>query len=378
MPTLLATCDGGRAGSACTFFTIPYLLRMKRRGILGRQGAGVSRAGARNRYYTGPPSSHFDGTFFFNPDGRPPGAFADLLRWQLGGGRAKWPVSFPSPFPPARPARRVDGSALTVTMVGHATLLVQTAGLNILTDPVWSRRCSPFSFAGPRRVNPPGIALADLPPVDLVLLTHNHYDHMDIATLRQLKAAHDPLVVTPLGNDTIVRRAIPDIRIAAHDWGDRVDIGQAAVHVEPVHHWSARGMGDRRMALWAGFAIETPAGNIYHVGDTGFHSGINYRAAARKHGGFRLAILPFGAYEPRWFMQAQHQNPEEAVEGMLLCNAAHVAGHHWATFQLTNEPVEEPRRKLMEALAARGIEHGRFRPMLPGETWHVPEAAPPA
>ncbi len=358
---------------------------MNRRGILkwlglggattlGVGGFAASRASGANRYYSGPQSDHFDGALFFNPDGRPPGAFADLLRWQLGGGRAKWPAAFPSPFEPARPVARVEGDALTVTMVGHASLLIQVAGLNILTDPVWSERCSPVSFAGPKRVNAPGIAFADLPPIDLVLLTHNHYDHLDVTTLRMLQAGHDPLVLTPLGNDAIVIAAVPGIRVAAHDWGDSVDVGPARIHLEPVHHWSARGMGDRRMALWAGFVIETDAGNIYHVGDTGFHSGINYRAAAARHGGFRLAILPFGAYEPRWFMEPHHQTPDEAVEGMLLCNAAHVAGHHWGTFQLTDEPLEEPREKLAQALAARGIAPERFRPMLPGEVWDVPPA----
>ena len=228
-------------------------------------------------------------------------------------------------------------------MVGHATLLIQAAGLNILTDPVWSDRASPVSFAGPKRVNAPGIAFSDLPPVDIVLLTHNHYDHLDLDTLARLHQAHAPLVITPLGNDAIVRPAIPGMKIMAGDWGDRVQAGAASIHFEPCHHWSARGMTDRRMALWAAFVIETPAGRIYHVGDTGFHDGRNYRAAAGKHGGFRLAILPFGAYEPRWFMKGQHQNPSEAVEGFRLANAQWAAGHHWGTFQLTDEAIEEPR-----------------------------------
>jgi len=336
-----------------------------------------SDASARNRYYSGPVSDHFDGTVFFNPGGKPPGAIVDLLRWQLGEPRNRWPARFPSPFPLARPQPRVEGAALRVTMVGHATMLVQTAGLNILTDPVWSDRCSPVSFAGPRRVAPPGIAFPDLPRIDLVLLSHNHYDHLDIATLRMLKAAHDPRVVTPLGNDTIVRAAIPDMRVSAHDWGESVGFGPLTIHLEPAHHWSARGMGDRRMALWAAFVVEGPAGRIYHVGDTGFHGGINYRAAADRYGGFRLAILPFGAYEPRWFMSPQHQDPDEAVEGMRLANAAFAAGHHWATFQLTNEPIGEPRDKLHAALDARGIARERFRPMRAGEVWDVP-AAPAA
>lgn len=327
---------------------------------------------AANRYYSGPPSDHFDGTLFFNPDGKPPGRFSDLLKWQFGGGRAKWPAAWPSPHPSARPDRRVEGHALRLTMVGHASLLIQASGLNILTDPVWSERASPFAFAGPKRVNEPGIAFADLPPIDVVLVSHNHYDHLDLATLKRLKQGHDPLVITPLGNDAVIGRAVPGMRLRAHDWGDTIDIGAAAIHVEPAHHWSARGGRDRRMALWAGFVIETVAGKIYFAGDTGFHDGINYRLMAEKHAGFRLAILPIGAYEPRWFMAPQHQNPEEAVQGMKLCNATHAAGCHWGTFQLTDEPLEEPARKLASALAAEGLAEDRFRAMRPGEVWDVP------
>lgn len=356
---------------------------MNRRGLLGWLAAGVggilaggglaaSRANAANRYYEGPVSDHFDGRVFFNPGGTPPRDFADLLKWQFGGGKARWPAAWPSPHPRAKPAPRIEGDGLRVTMVGHATLLIQVAGLNILTDPVWSERCSPVSFAGPKRVNPPGIALADLPAVDLVLVSHNHYDHLDTATLQRLAAAHDPLVLTALGNDTVIASEAPDVRVVARDWGESIDAGPATIHLEPVHHWSARGMGDRRMALWTGFVIETPAGRIYHVGDTGFHKGINYRAAAERHGGFRLALLPFGAYEPRWFMEGQHQNPEEAVAGMKLCGAAFAAGHHWGTFQLTNEPIAEPRERLTAALDAGSIGTDRFRPLLPGESWDVP------
>ena len=333
----------------------------------------VARKRVANRYYRGPLSDHFDGTLFFNPNGKPPGRFADLLKWQLGGERAKWPAINPSPFNQAKPDERIGGAALRLTMVGHSSLLIQTAGLNILTDPVWSQRVSPLSFAGPKRVNAPGIGFSQLPPIDLVLVSHNHYDHLDLATLKRLKAKHDPLVITPLGNDAIIDGAVPGMRLAAHDWGDRIDIGDGvAVHVEPVHHWSARGARDRRMALWAGFVVETPGAKIYFAGDTGFHGGANYRLMAERHGGFRLAILPIGAYEPRWFMEPQHQNPEEAVQGMKLCNAAFAAGCHWGTFQLTNEPIEEPVRKLAEALDAGGVPQERFRPLRPGEVWDVP------
>jgi len=331
---------------------------------------------ARNPYYSGNSSDHFDGAQFFNPEGTLPAGFRDLLRWQFGGGKARWPTAWPSPFAPARPEPAVSGLRLRVTMVGHATLLVQVAGLNILTDPVWSDRVSPVSFAGPRRVNVPGIAFEDLPRIDLVLLSHNHYDHLDAATLKRLHAAHDPLVITPLGNDSIVRTAAPEMRVSAHDWGDSIDLApDVAVHITPAHHWSARGSRDRRMALWCGFVVETPAGRVYFAGDTGFHGGRTYRAIAERHGTPRLAILPIGAYEPRWFMEAQHQNPEEAVEGLRLCGAAFGAGCHWGTFRLTDEAIEEPRDRLLEALDASGIARDRFRPMQPGEVWEIPETA---
>ncbi|MCR5857135.1 MBL fold metallo-hydrolase [Mesorhizobium sp. J428] len=339
-------------------------------------GLSVSRAKADNAYYTGAKSDHFDGRLFFNPDGKELSSFIDLMRWQFGGGKAKWPAAWPSPFPQAKPESRLAPDALRVTMVGHASLLIQSGGLNFLTDPVWSPRASPFSFAGPKRVNAPGIAFDDLPPIDYLLVTHNHYDHMDAATLARLKAARDPHVITPLGNDAIMSKAAPGIRISTHDWDERIDVGEGvAVHVEPAHHWSARGTGDRRMALWSAFTIETPAGNVYFGGDTGFHQGRNYELARRKHGGFRLALLPIGAYEPRWFMEPHHQNPEEAVAGFRLLGAEHAAGIHWGTFQLTNEAVDEPRQRLHAALDAEGIVRDRFRAMQPGEVWDVPAAA---
>ena len=330
---------------------------------------------AANGYYSGPVSDHFDGRLFFNPDGEVPSGLLNLLRWQLGGGKTAWPQAWPSPFPQAVPERRITGDSLRVTMVGHASLLIQVAGLNILTDPVFSARASPFTFAGPKRVNPPGIRPEDLPPVDIVLVTHNHYDHLDIATLKTIVARDNSAVITPLGNDAIILANVPRAPVTMMDWGGTAAAENGVtIHCEPCHHWSARGLGDRRKALWSAFVIETPAGKIYHIGDTGFHQGINYRAAQEKHGAFRLANLPFGAYEPRWFMKAQHQNPDEAVEGMLACNAAHVAGHHWGTFQLTNEGIGDPIKALEASLDARGVARERFRPLRPGEVFDVPLA----
>jgi L-ascorbate metabolism protein UlaG (beta-lactamase superfamily) len=328
-----------------------------------------------NIYYSGPKSDHFNGKRFFNPGGIKPLGFRELLKWQMNGRGQKWPQSYPSPFAGARPEPRIDGTGLRVTMIGHASLLIQVAGLNILTDPVWSERVSPFSFIGPKRYNPPGVSLDHLPPIDLILVTHNHYDHLDLASLKALHSRHKPQIITPLGNDGLIRRAAPDARITVTDWGHAapLDGHGAVIHTEPCHHWSARGSRDRRMALWAAFVIETPAGKIYHIGDTGFHEGINYRAAAEKHGRFRLAILPIGAYEPQWFMKPQHQNPEEAVAGMQIACAAHAIGHHWGTFKLTDEYVEEPVRALGIALEKAGIVPDKFRALRPGEVFDVPE-----
>ena len=327
----------------------------------------------KNRYYKGPESDHFDGTLFFNPNGMTPPGFGEFLKWQLNHNRTLWPKNVECPYTPASPARRVNGHDLRVTMIGHASLLIQVAGLNILTDPVWTRRASPTHFAGPKRVCAPGVSFADLPPIDLVLVTHNHYDHLSINTLQALQKNHRPRIITPLGNDTIIRAKIPDAKITVLDWEQTTGVAEGFnLTAEPCHHWSARGIFDRRMALWAAFVLETPAGNIYHIGDTGFHEGRNYRAAAEKYGAFRLANLPIGAYQPRFFMKNEHQDPSEAVAGMQLCNAAFAVGHHFGTFQLTDEGINAPVEWLRKALDDAGIDRNRFRPLSPGECFDVP------
>src|SRR5258706_2023326 len=175
------------------------------------------------RYYDGPVSDHFDGTRFFDVNGAQPNSLADLIRWRLTGTRSEWPAWQPSPYAD-RPPQRVAGAVWRISFVGHASTLVQTAELNLLLDPVWSERVSPFSFAGPKPVNAPGIAFEDLPPIDAVLVSHCHYDHLDLATLSRLAATHQPRVITPLGNDTIMRGHDKAIAAEAHDWGDRVTL----------------------------------------------------------------------------------------------------------------------------------------------------------
>lgn len=323
----------------------------------------------RNPCYQGPVSDHFDGQRFFNPDGAAPKGLRDVLRWNREGGRARWPDRVPLASR-ARPEPQV--ADLRVTMVGHATMLIQTAGLNLLTDPLWSDRTSPLRFAGPRRVVAPGVDFDALPRIDAILLSHNHYDHLDIATLRRLRQSHDPLVIAPLGNDAILARGRTGLRVVTADWGQTVELGALRVHFEPCHHWSARGMRDRSMALWAAFVIEGPAGRVLHIGDTGFDDGRPYRDLPARHGDLRLAILPIGAYEPRWFMRDQHQDPDEAVQGFRLSGARWAIGHHWGTVQLTNEAREAPLHALADALTRHDIQPERFRPLAPGEVWDIP------
>ncbi|MFE1600958.1 MBL fold metallo-hydrolase [Methylobacterium sp. ID0610] len=334
---------------------------------LGGVGYAAHRRSA-NPYYRGPVSDHFDGTRFLSPGQPQDKGLGELARWQLGGGRESWPAQVPSPFAPDMPPERVDG--LRVVHIGHASLLIQVAGRNILIDPVYAKRASPVGFAGPKRVNPPGLAFGSLPPIDAVLITHNHYDHLDGPTLARLWAEHQPLFVAPLGNDAIIRSYDATIAVESRDWGESVDLGGGVTaHLVPAYHWSARGVNDRRMALWCAYVLTTPHGTLYHVGDTGYGDGAIFRAVPERFGPVRLATLPIGAYEPRWFMQAQHVNPEEAVRIAGDVGAAQALGHHWGTFRLTNEGVGEPAAALAAALEAAALPADRFLALRPGQVW---------
>jgi L-ascorbate metabolism protein UlaG (beta-lactamase superfamily) len=321
------------------------------------------------RTYSGPLSDHFDGRQFFDPDGTPPKSLREVLRWQFDGRRTRsvWPAWVPSPhadYPPPQ----VNGGQVRLSFVGHASWLIQTGGLNILVDPVWSMRVSPVGWAGPKRHNDPGIAFDKLPKIDVVLVSHGHYDHLDIATLSRLAKNFAPRVITPLGNDLTMRERDGAIRAEAFDWHDRIELGGGiAVHLVPTRHWTARGLFDRNRALWASFVLETPAGKIYVVCDSGYGEGKHFRRVGEAHGPLRLAILPIGAYEPRWFMREQHMNPEEAVKALLDCGAEAALGHHHGTFQLTDEAIDAPAKALVEALNAANIPQERFVPMKPGQ-----------
>jgi len=336
-------------------------------GVLVATLAVVRVRAARQRLYQGPVTDHFDGSHFFDRHGVEAKRFADVLRWYRTRNTARWPRWDPSPFADTPPPR-VVGSQWRISYVGHASLLLQTAGLNILIDPVWSPRASPFRFAGPKRVNDPGIAFDALPPIDVVLVSHGHYDHLDLATLSRIARAHSARVITPLGNDTTMRSHDRAIRAEAHDWHDRIVLGSdVAVTLVPTRHWSARGLFDRNRALWASFIIDTPGGRLYHVADSGYGDGTHFRAAGERYGPLRLAILPIGAYEPRWFMRDQHINPEEAVKALRDCSAELALAHHHGTFQLTDEAIDAPVRALATALSQADVAPERFHVLKPGQ-----------
>ena len=323
-------------------------------------------------YYEGPSSDHFDGKRFFNPGPAPaPGTHRGpsrfLNRWLGANDRAAWPRHVP--VRQSVPPPRVEGENMLVTWIGHATALVQTQGLNILTDPIWSGTASPFPPIGPERARAPGVAFEKLPKIDIVLISHNHYDHMDLPTLKRLWERDRPLIVTSLGNDTILGWS--GIEAAALDWGGRRRLGPAEVVVERNHHWSSRWGTDRNRALWSAFSVRLPGGNIFFAGDTGWGDGSWVREAAR-HGPYRLAIIPIGAYEPRDFMKNNHINPEEAMAIFEALNPTAALGVHWGTFQLTFEGIDEPPQRLAKLRRERGIADDRFVATEVGQSFTVP------
>lgn len=326
----------------------------------------LKRAAAQNPKYSGPVSDHFDGQRFYVPGHTHDKSQRDLLKWSFGERRATWPRHFPSPFA-AQVLPKVAG--VRSTLIGHASFLLQVDGLNVLVDPVFSNRASPFQFAGPKRVNAPGIAFEALPHIDVVLITHNHYDHMDKQFLWQIEKRWQPQFIMPLGVDYDLRLngRLP-ARHTTLDWWQSTQIGGLNVHAVPTYHWSARGLGDRRQSLWCSFAIESRHGVIYHIGDTGFGDCAFSRQVRQRFGEPVLAHIPIGAYAPRWFMKDHHINPEEAAMVLEACGAKLAIGHHWGTFQLTNEPIEEPAQLLAQVVQQAGMPAERFQAFRPGQS----------
>jgi L-ascorbate metabolism protein UlaG (beta-lactamase superfamily) len=276
--------------------------------------------------------------------------------------RTPWPQRIDEP---SRPPPELDGAAAVVTFIGHATFLIQTAAGNMLTDPMYSQRAGPLNVFGPRRVRQPAVPFDDLPAIAMVLLSHNHYDHCDRRTLRRLARRFDPVVITPLGNGALVRSS-GIRRVEELDWWQAAETSPLPVVLTPAQHFSARGPLDRNRALWGGFVLASGGARVLFAGDTAYAP--FFRDIRQRLGPIDLALLPIGAYEPRWFMRPVHMNPAEAVQAHLDLEAPQSVGMHFGTFQLTTEGIDEPQRALEEACRTRNIAPSRFRTLRVGES----------
>jgi L-ascorbate metabolism protein UlaG (beta-lactamase superfamily) len=295
--------------------------------------------GAGDRSFT----KHFDGKRFYNPDAPQARALLDALRWKL--------TSSPQPSPRfipdvqrSIPPSSVEGSGLRVTLVNHSTVLLQQPGSNILTDPIWSERASPLSWVGPPRRRKPGVSWENLPRIDAVLISHNHYDHLDLPSLRRLASRGDAAFIVPARVASLLRSQ--NIGPAHElDWGESLSLPAFTVHCVPALHFSSRGISDRNRTLWCGYVIESQERLIYFAGDTAF--GPHFAWIRERFGSPRLALLPIGAYEPRWFMSPVHMGPDEAVRAhQILAAKTSIAIHH-GTFQLADEGIDTPREQLL-------------------------------
>jgi L-ascorbate metabolism protein UlaG (beta-lactamase superfamily) len=310
-----------------------------------------------------PPSDHFNGKTFFNPGEKSDRGLLDLLRWKLTSRPARWPERVEVDRLPLPPAPVSAG--LVATWVGHATVLLRSASATIITDPVFSERIGPVSWAGPRRVVAPGVEFDAVPRVDLVLLSHDHFDHCDLPSLRRLAHRDDPLAIAPLGHRALLAGAGLR-RIVELDWwqAHACAPGLEATFV-PALHWCRRTPFGTNRRLWGGFAIRAGRRIAYFAGDSGY-DGARFVEIGRRFGPPDLAMLPIGAYEPRWFMRSAHMNPSEAVRAHGDVGARRSLAIHWGTFQLTDEAREEPVRALGEAVALAGLGPGDFSALPPG------------
>jgi L-ascorbate metabolism protein UlaG (beta-lactamase superfamily) len=315
--------------------------------------------------YRGPPSDHFDGRHFFTPNAKqqqPTGV--RLLRWLFLREPARWPDWINEP-PGAKPLARVGEGELRVTLIGHSSVLIQFDGVNVLTDPVWSERVGPVSWAGPKRHRPPALRFEDLPPIDAVIISHNHYDHMDMPTLVRLARERHPRFFAGLGNRALLLEngitAATDM-----DWWQRETLSPTVTLVSvPVQHLSMRGLTDRARTLWTGFVLESAHGRVYFGGDSAY--GAHFAEARQRLGPMRLALLPVGAYDPRWMMEAVHMDPAQAVQAAIDLGAQASVPIHLQTFQQTDEAYNAPVEALEAALAERDVSKARFQVLHFGE-----------
>jgi len=315
--------------------------------------------------YKGPASDHFDGKEFHNLEPTEMKGLGDVLNWQINRDQGPWPDDI-EPIKSSVPKVTVQDAR--VTFINHASLLIQVDGVNILTDPIWSERASPFSFAGPARKREPGIQFKDLPPIHAVLISHNHYDHLDLSSLKMLRDRHDPLFVVPLGVDLLLHEN-EILNTRALDWFDQTDLPNIKIHAVPAKHFSGRGLGDTNQTLWAGYVIESGESRIYFAGDTGY--GEFYGLIKKHFDIIDLALLPIGAYKPIWFMQPIHMSPEEAVQAHLDLAAKKSIGMHFGTFPMADDGQDEPLQDLNIARRNKNVKPEDFFTLGEGEAYEI-------
>jgi L-ascorbate metabolism protein UlaG (beta-lactamase superfamily) len=316
---------------------------------------------------SGATSGHFDGLRFFNCAPRTADkTLLDGLLWLATRRRGPWPRAVPTGM--LKPEARSDAPRISV--VGHATVLIQACGLNLVTDPMWSERAGRIPFLAPKRVSQPAIAFDDLPRIHIVLLSHNHYDHLDIVTLRRLVDRDGPLILAPLGNAAFIAQAVPAARVETGDWWHSHRLAKGIeITLVPAQHWSMRHPWDRRMALWCGFMVRAGGELIYFAGDTGYGDGSLFQKIRQEFGRPDVALLPIGAYAPRWLMADNHVDPTKAVKVFEDLDARQGIGIHWGVFRLSDEGRNEPRDALARTLANQRINPQRFLAAEPGFVW---------
>jgi L-ascorbate metabolism protein UlaG (beta-lactamase superfamily) len=313
--------------------------------------------------YNGPESDHFNGKKFINPGNVEAKGFKEVLKWSLNREPGAWEPNLDAPYIYEK-TNSVEKDKMALTFVNHSTFLIQTASLNILTDPVWSERTSPVSFAGPKRMRPPGIRFEDLPDIDIVLISHNHYDHLDVNTLKRLQETFAPTFVAPLGVKAQIDQEIGGECIEM-DWWDEIPVKDLPIACVPAQHFSGRGISDRDATLWAGYVIVSDWGNVYFAGDTGY--GNFFKEIARQYPP-KLSLLPIGAYLPKWFMSPIHTSPEDAVQIHLDMESPKSIGIHYGTFPLADDGQHEPIHDLKSARAKHGVPEDAFMVLKEGET----------
>ncbi len=323
--------------------------------------------------YKGPVTDHFDGNKFSHPWEAPASkGFFDVLKWMTSREQGEWREDLTSiiTYPLEE---RVLGDELKITFINHATVLVQTQGKNILFDPIWSERTSPLSFAGPKRQTPVGVAFENLPNIDMVIYSHNHYDHLDVQSILMLEEAFSPIFVAPLGIDLFLKKQGVS-SVVAMDWWDSTLLDELEIIATPAQHFSGRGLFDRDKTLWCSYVIKIAGGNIFFGGDTGYAP--IFKEIGDRYGNMRFAMVPIGAYKPRWFMSPVHTDPAEGYQIFKDVNAHYGIPIHFGTFPLADDGQFEPENELKEVLKRENGQDGTFRLLRNGESWEIPKIMP--